>query len=972
MADDRKKDDLPSPVHPAIFLGAVAARNLAARGDDLPKRAMEHAERLRAKGASEGVIWAETNKMLAGTDYAGVSYGADGKPRFELTDHTSRVRPGALDKSGHGFQGEFLVHPKLYDAMPEARFLEVQKGGQGSGGYTGDKVLIGDRHFAKTALLGRPQAKPTARGVNLHELQHHVQDVEEFAPGGSPRDFEKQFPGPQNESTRRGMYLSLAGEDEAENTRGRANLTAEERRQIHPTRTAKLKRSEQIVTDRHGAIQEMADDSSGLRGTQNPENLKAILDNQAAKVQTLEQFAKERGLVTTADVQSHIHAGLRSAPDSKAHKRRYEKELQRLQNERDATTKAYQDAVARGEVRDLTPAERLAKAAEGHPDNPSTQAAQRVLEKRKARGALPASGTHDIDVRGVTTEYRADATGDPFKFKSRTHQNIGYGDDGYPKAAIIHANTLEEYEAKVAAAQKAMKGGEAKAAQIRRAAEVRIGDNGGPTGRPNRRLVREYRQRFESARGRGSSNPPEAWKKVAADLAADTRLSKNDLHLISRGALLPGGGLMDEGYTKVLSEAVKKNPGWSDEARVASAESRGVAKPGEAKPKDPRTSAAVERAIARANENAKKPQTSTLLPKPETVAEPKATDAQPVRKTGWKPTAQWSDAEKWVMHPNGEKTISKSFIRAYEAEIRDIPSSDPTKSLKAEHAKILAGTRWRADGTAYVPALLEAAEAETKRQQAEAAAQTTRGRKAGPTVAELKAEAKAAGIKGVSKMTKAALMKALDKTGAIAMVAAPAVAGLVAFDAARSEAKASGASDSEAKMQGVAQGAVAATVTGGVMYAVGKGVGLGVKALAKVAPAAAGPAGVALAVGLTGLAAYKAYQAHGAKGAALSVIGAEGLLDLGKGQPQAPTQGRLTPEQAATYAAAAKRYAAMKEAAAAEPEKRPRGWSNAARIAAAKARGAEVPYGGHAEQGPPQWAPSVSTTDVAAAMKKAS
>lgn len=86
---------------------------------------------------------------------------------------------------------------------------------------------------------------------------------------------------------------------------------------------------------------------------------------------------------------------------------------------------------------------------------------------------LPQSGTHDIDVHGVTTEYRADATGDPFKFKSRTYQNVGYGDDGFPKAELVHANTLEEYEGKIAAAQKAMKDGEAAAAKVREASKAK-------------------------------------------------------------------------------------------------------------------------------------------------------------------------------------------------------------------------------------------------------------------------------------------------------------------------------------------------------------------------------------------------------------------------------------------------------------------------------------------------------------------
>lgn|GEM_PF-4102327 len=777
MADDRKKQDDLTPF-PAIFLGAVAARNLAARGDDRPMRAMELAANLRRQGASEDVILAETNKLLDKSPYAGVTYGADGKPRFELTDHDSRLRPGALDKSGHGLQRDVLTHPKLYDAMPEAGFLEVQKGGQGSGGYTGDKVLIGDQHFAKTMLLGRPQAKPTARGVNLHELQHHVQEVEGFAPGGSPRDFERQFPGPKNEGTRRGMYTSLAGEVEAENTRERANMTPEERRRIPPARTAKVKRSEQIVTDQHGTIQE--------------------------------KFGGD--LPKGYTVEAEINTRMRQANYTIWHK---------------AGPLSRRKQVGTAYVRDTPSGPQVGRIS--------------IDDKHQRKGiatALYARIEQDHGNRPVIPDATLSPKAAAFWRKHK------------PEALVDH---------------------------------VPFGDDGSLTWD----AMKSARREVEKRGGR---------IQEMADDSSGLRGTQNPENL---------DAILDN-----------RKPAKARSPRVREA------KAGDNVPKDIDAVAKIAKAIK---------------------------DHVPIPRETWKPEGRAARD----MNGNANKWLSS--VREYEATKR-LGLAEPAslRTMLQSYADVRVGKSSADPGKVAEPPSFPAAP--TKQ-----------------TVATLRAEAKAAGIKGVSKMTKAALLQALDKTGAFAMVAAPAVAGLVAFDAARSEAKASGATDSEAKMQGAAQGAVAATVTGGVMYAVGKGVGLGVKALAKVAPAAAGPAGIALAAGLTGYAAYKAYQAHGAKGAALSLVGAEGLMELGKGaQPQAPTSGRITADQAATYAAAAKRYAAMKEAAKAEPEKRPKGWSNAARIAAAKARGVEaLPYGGHAEQGPPQWAPSVSTTDVAAAMKKA-
>lgn len=107
----------------------------------------------------------------------------------------------------------------------------------------------------------------------------------------------------------------------------------------------------------------------------------AARSGKVAPIQTLEQFAKEKGLVTTADVDSHIHAGLRSAPQTKTYARSNKAKLEELQGKRDETVAAYREAIAKGEIREPTRIEKLRAAAAGHEDNAATHAARRLLAK---------------------------------------------------------------------------------------------------------------------------------------------------------------------------------------------------------------------------------------------------------------------------------------------------------------------------------------------------------------------------------------------------------------------------------------------------------------------------------------------------------------------------------------------------------------------------------------------------------------
>lgn len=96
---------------------------------------------------------------------------------------------------------------------------------------------------------------------------------------------------------------------------------------------------------------------------------------------SLAQFAKEVGGCTEADVQSHLHAGMRSLPNGKSAKLKYMRELGRLWCLRTKTTRLYQAAIESGDFkRPGKPT--LEEIASGHPDNPSTQAAARLIAKK--------------------------------------------------------------------------------------------------------------------------------------------------------------------------------------------------------------------------------------------------------------------------------------------------------------------------------------------------------------------------------------------------------------------------------------------------------------------------------------------------------------------------------------------------------------------------------------------------------------
>jgi hypothetical protein len=154
----------------------------------------------------------------------GFGYGPDGKLRFEVPDTganfkipVENLQPGQELKAN-----ELLSHPLLYDFYPELANVNVrivkEPKKTWSGAYNFDTqtidLNIGSKHFKNPI---------TAISNALHETQHFVQSVEDFAKGSNWKSYLKD---PKNyteadkaEAIKR--YMKDYGEAEARNVQFR-------------------------------------------------------------------------------------------------------------------------------------------------------------------------------------------------------------------------------------------------------------------------------------------------------------------------------------------------------------------------------------------------------------------------------------------------------------------------------------------------------------------------------------------------------------------------------------------------------------------------------------------------------------------------------------------------------------------------------------------------------------------------------
>jgi hypothetical protein len=149
---------------------------------DLP--ALEKAEGLLQGGAERGSVLTQT----------GWERGADNKPRFEISDHTSDLTPWAREqleagKIVGGPLSDVFNHPELFKAYSHLADLPVSleygKWHSPSGGYDPKTGTI-DLRTDTFEGINSPKS------ILLHEIQHAIQHKEGFANGGSPSAFNQQ------------------------------------------------------------------------------------------------------------------------------------------------------------------------------------------------------------------------------------------------------------------------------------------------------------------------------------------------------------------------------------------------------------------------------------------------------------------------------------------------------------------------------------------------------------------------------------------------------------------------------------------------------------------------------------------------------------------------------------------------------------------------------------------------------------
>lgn len=175
----------PDPTKAGIF-GGVGARTA---DTGLLKQAQE----AHALGLPEAEIWQGTGWWKA----------PDGNWKFEIPDQAMRIPE--TPKDSYLWAMENVVdHPKLFEAYPQIRDLGVKFEDLGEGGPHGYHMPA---HGDNPGFISINKRLPPEeqRSVMAHEIQHRVQDIEGFAKGANPDQF--NFPAP--------VRMRLAEEEDA-------------------------------------------------------------------------------------------------------------------------------------------------------------------------------------------------------------------------------------------------------------------------------------------------------------------------------------------------------------------------------------------------------------------------------------------------------------------------------------------------------------------------------------------------------------------------------------------------------------------------------------------------------------------------------------------------------------------------------------------------------------------------------------
>lgn len=135
------------------------------------RQSLVKAQTMESIGKGKEEIWKETGWVK----------GRDGKWRFEIPDNLDKINFAPLKENETCRLGDIYNNPKLYEAYPELENMKVRLSSDlpdsTHGRFNSDGITLN----RKTLEEAPAQAKETL----VHEIQHAIQEKEDFASGGN-------------------------------------------------------------------------------------------------------------------------------------------------------------------------------------------------------------------------------------------------------------------------------------------------------------------------------------------------------------------------------------------------------------------------------------------------------------------------------------------------------------------------------------------------------------------------------------------------------------------------------------------------------------------------------------------------------------------------------------------------------------------------------------------------------------------
>ena len=160
-----------------------------------------------------------------------------------------------------------MDHPTLFAAYPALRDVMVAVDPKLGNGATLGTTDYADGSVGQVIQVGNPRLNDVGSLI-LHEVQHAIQDIEGFAPGGRIRPLTDEQLADGTGLSAGERYRRLAGEVEARNTQARRNLSDLARKLIAPETTADVPQAEVIVPRAEAPMYSFAGERAATKDAQ--------------------------------------------------------------------------------------------------------------------------------------------------------------------------------------------------------------------------------------------------------------------------------------------------------------------------------------------------------------------------------------------------------------------------------------------------------------------------------------------------------------------------------------------------------------------------------------------------------------------------------------------------------------------------------------------------------------------------------